>query len=607
MASSVLTLGEKFRWIEAVEEQPLDPTIFDKRSLRGLERAHIRTWGELGAHTDMSLRGIPHVGEVTVGRIKRALAMRGANISSQPGPGARLPQPAIELEPAADFEPDLGVAVEWASVLVDNITLSELTEACLNREDVPRQVDAAVKNLLRLSPQQFLRHEVTPLAERIGDLVSTASNPGLLASREFGRTRTAWRTLGKQRGLTGEAVRQRLAKDALVIRGLLASDRFRAVRWATKQLQADFGELVPADSPIVDHWRTRLGEHSFEALRWLARYTYDHDWLLRGPNTKISELVHKLHRAIGDEWLVRAEDVVAELEHPVRPEASRKLLAETGTWRDIGDGWLVRWDGTLQDKAARVLELIGRPMTPAELVEAIGYGSEATLKNKPRYLVRADMQFRMALPEWGYEEYEGIVTEIKQRIQRGGGVASRAAIIDEFTKRFGNRVSSIITNLNLPIFDVDGDSVRLASSATFVPNPPSMIAGAIQTYAGWGERHIVAELNMKGYSFRLDPHIAWANGIRPSDSLLVPINDSASLEASVIWRATNSSGDVEIGRVRPWLEERGIGAGEDLLLCPTPGGVTIYVGEAQIASARDAFEATAPSIHPDIAALMEDL
>ena len=276
-------------------------------------------------------------------------------------------------------------------------------------------------------------------------------------------------------------------------------------------------------------------------------------------------------------------------------------------WREIGDGWLVRWDGTLQVKAARVLELVGRPMTPAELIEAIGYGSEATLKNKPRSLVRVDMQFHLALPEWGYEEYEGIATEIKQRIQRGGGVASCAAIIDEFTKDFGNRVSSIMTYLNLPIFEVDGDSVRLTPSPNFAPKPPSSVAGATQTDAGWGERHIVTELNMKGYSFKLDPHIAWANGIRPDDSLRVPINDSASHEASVIWRTTNLSGDVEIGRVRAWLEEQRIGPGEDLLLCPTPNGVTIYVGDAQIASARGAFEATAPPIHPDIAALMEDL
>ena len=607
-SASELTLGEKFGWLAAAADQPLDATIFDKRSRIRLRRARIRTLGELAVHTDTSLQDFPLIGEVTVARINKALAERGADAFGRSDPNAEVARPAVEPAPAAaQIEPDLRIVVEWAGVLTDDMTLGGLVGACLDQDEVPGQVENAVKNVLRVPSSHVLGYEVPPLAECIADLMSNASDPSLLASRALDRTRVPWRVLGHDRGVTGEAVRRRFAKDALLIRGLLASDRFRAVRWATKRLQADLGALVPADSRIVDHWRARLGGHNFEALRWLAYFTYDGDWILRSPDTKISDFVRKLDQAIGDAWLVRAEDLVVGLGHPVHPEASLKLLEDTGPWRDIGDGWLVRWDGTLQAKAARVLELVGRPMTPAELIEAIGYGSERTLKGQRGSLVRIDMQFHLALPGWGYEEYEGIATEIKQRIKRGGGVASRAAIIDEFTRSFGNRVSSIITNLNLPIFEVDGDSVRLAPSPNFAPKSPSTITGATQTDAGWGERHTVTELNMKGYSFRLDPHVAWANGIRPDDSLRVPINDSASHEASVIWRTTNSSGDAEIGRVRAWLEEQRIGPGEDLLLCPTPGGVTIYVGETEIASARDAFDATAPPIRPDIAALMEDL
>lgn len=589
-------------------DQPLDPTIFDKRSRTGLERAHIRTWGELAAHTDATLRDIPYVGAITLGRINKALAAQRGHIGSRSDPNTGIPRSAIEGAPAAaQLERDLGTAVEWAGVLTDDTTLGGLIRACLDQDGVPDAVGDAVTNVLRVPSSHVLGHEVSPLAERIADLISSATDPNLLASREFGRSRTPWRALGRDRGVTGEAVRRRFAKDALLIRGLLASDQYRAVRWATKRLQADFGALIAADSRIVSGWRTRLGERNFEILRWLARYTYEDEWLIRGPDTKLADLLQELDEAIGDTWLVRAQDIVVGLERPIRPEASLKLLEDAGPWRGIGDGWLVRWDGTLQTKAARVLELVGRPMTPTELVEAIGHGSEGSFKNKPRSLVRVDMQCRLALPEWGYEEYEGIATEIKQRIQRGGGVASRSAIIDEFTKSFGNRVSSIITYLNLPIFEVDGDSVRLASSPTFAAKPPSTVVGAIQTVAGWGERHIVTELNMKGHSFRLDPHIAWANGIRPADSLRVPINDSATYEASVIWRTTSVSGDVEVGRIRAWLEDQGVGSGVDLLLCPTPGGVTVFRGEDEIGSARAAFEETAPPIHPEIAELMEDL
>ena len=462
-------------------------------------------------------------------------------------------------------------------------------------------------NLLAVPFARLSGHEATPLSERLDDLLAEASDPGLLAAREFQQARPTWATLGRDRDVTGEAVRRKVARDALMIRGLLASDRFRAVRWAAERLRAEFGIAVRADSDVVEGWMARLGELRFEALRWIARYVYDDDWLLHGANTTRSGLAHALDDAAGDEWLFKAEHLVGRLSGFVRPEAALSFLMESGVWRDIGDGWLVRWDGPLQAKAERVLALVGRPMTPSELVEAIGYGSEGTLKNKPRSLVRVDKQFHLALPEWGYEEYEGITTEIKQRIERGGGVASRAAMIEEFTFNFRVSVSSVLTYLNLPIFNVDGDAVRLAAVLSFTPQPPSTVPGAVRTQQGWGGRLIVTEDTTKGYSFKVSPHIAWANGIRPEDSLRVPVNGSPAHAASVIWRTTNPSGDVEVGRLREWLAERGAGPGAEIVVCPTRGGVTIHVGTDEIGAARRAFEAAAPVVAPEIAALMEDL
>ena len=225
----------------------------------------------------------------------------------------------------------------------------------------------------------------------------------------------------------------------------------------------------------------------------------------RGHNPA-ADIDQALDDAAGDEWLINVEDLCNDLPAPVLPEAVLALLMESGVWRDIGEGWLVRWDGPIQAKAERVLALVGRPMTPAELVEAIGYGSEGTLKNKPRSLVRVDKQFHLALPEWGHEEYEGITTEIKQRIERGGGVASRAAMVEEFTVNFRVSASSVLTYLNLPIFDVDDDAVRLANALRFTPQPPSTVAGAVRTQHGWGGRLIVTEDITKGYSFTVSPH-----------------------------------------------------------------------------------------------------
>ena len=411
-------LGERYDWLAALTDQPIDPTIFDKRSLTGLRRRRIRTWGDLGTLDDAALLEIANVGELTVSRIHNALASHGSKMRDDVATVTARRKMAVERELAAPLDFDLTTAAAWTSVATDDLTLGGLVAACLNDDGIPEEVGDAVRNLLSVPLSQLVGSEVEPLAERIADLVSEASGPEL-AEREFVRSRPAWRQLGKRHGVSGEAVRKRVAKDALQMRGMLASNRFRAVRLAAKRLCDEFGIAVRADSPVVEAWRARLGERRFEALRWIARYGYDGDWLLRGADTTRADFAQALDDAADDEWLINVEGLLGRLPDPVRPEAARELLMESEAWRDIGEGWLVRWDGPLQVKAERVLHLMGRPMTPTELIEAIGYGSEGTLKNKPRSLVRADKQFHLALPEWGYEEYEGAVSHLSFPQVRG--------------------------------------------------------------------------------------------------------------------------------------------------------------------------------------------
>ncbi len=467
-------------------------------------------------------------------------------------------------------------------------------------------MDPAITSLQVMTFFEIAESEVSRLAQCMDDLLAEVKDLDLLESREFTRSYRYWIELGRERGITGEAARQRFIRDTSRVRNHLTEDRFRVISRATGYLQDDFGTVISSDSDTVDQWRALLGERRFEALRWLSNYTYDDHWLVLGAKSRLSELRKAIDEVIGDAWLCQADDVPFSLDYNVRPDTVLRLLVESGQWRDIGDGWLVLWDGPIRVKAARVLELVGRPMTAAEIVEKIGHGSERTLKQQGNYLVRIDQKFRLALPEWGYEEYEGIATEIIQRIARGGGVASRAAIISEISESFGVRVSSILAYLSLPAFDVDEDMVRLAESPEFTPKQPWMIPGTIRTVKGWGERQVLTDLNMKGHSFRLDRHVAWANGIRPSDSLRVPINGT-SHKASVIWRTTSLTGKVEIGRVRAWCEENRLRVGEELLLCPSSSGVTIFVGESRIEAAREAYEATTPTTDTDAAAQMEEL
>ena len=422
-------------------------------------------------------------------------------------------------------------------------------------------------------------HEMVSLEQLLEVLLSLAADPDLLAARELRRDPPTLASLGRERGVGAEAVRMRVVRDASLIRERLASDRFGTVRRAAALLRADLGLVALVEGDPVQRWVRGLGASRFEFMRWIAGYVYRRELLLRGHRAR-ADLQRAIDDVVGDEWLINVEDLTGALAGIMDPEVLLALMTGTGAWRDMGDGWLVRWDGRLEVKAERVLHLVGRPMTPAELVEAIGHGSASSIKNhRNPAMVRIDKHFRIALREWGHEEYEGIAKQIIRRIERGGGVASRASIIEDFTGSFGVSESSVKTYLGLPIFDVAGDSVRYTRTPDFTPRPPATIAGAIRTRAGWGERHVVTEANLRGYSFKGNAHIAWANGIRPNDSLLVPLNGSPSQQVSVIWRTTNPAGNVEVGRARKWLVERGIGPGAEILLLMAANGVTMCTAE----------------------------
>ena len=496
----------------------------------------------------------------------------------------------------------LRAAAEWAAVIDSQTTLGGLLAAVGNGLPVPSEVAAEIERLLA-SPLP----RSAALSELVESLLAEALEPDLLFARECCGDPPTLESLGRKQGITRERVRQKVAQDVERVKTQLQASEYRAVRWAVERFRAEVGRVNPVESAAVHRWRRHLGERTFEIFRWLSDYTYKGEWLLDGPST-LSELEGQIEVSLGDEWLVSIEELGRGLSSFGEVETVKRVLTASGAWRDIGEGWLVRWDGPLLAKAERVLRLTCTPMTAAELVAAIGHGSEGTIKNqRGDRLIRVDKQFRLALPEWGLEEYEGITTEIRQRIERNGGVASKSAIIDEFTRDFGVSVSSIEIYLNLPAFQVSGDAVRLGDETDFMPKPPSSVFGAVETDAGWGERHVVTENTLKGYSFTVNPHICWANGLRPGVSLVVPLNGSRSHEASVIWRTTNTTGTVDVGRVRAWLEDHGVEIGTEVLVCPTPTGVTLYVDEVEIDRARRALWANAPTIAPDIASMMEDL
>ena len=624
---SAANLGELYAWMSAVAPELVPISLFDTRAQNVLRRAHVRTWGQLALLSDESLRRLPNVGARTIRHINNVLRAgpyesplpvadpkppsglegggRVVRRSRQNGPGDGLLQLATaapDLDLLARLAKHLMVAAEWGRVASGKTSVGGLLAALDEDLPVPTEVVTEIEQLLAAELPQF-----PSLPERIESLICQARDPTLLLARECVRERPTLQALASERGMTRERIRQKVARDGAIVREQLSADEYRPIRWAIERFRAEVGRISLIDSVTIRSWHERLGDPAFEVLRWLSGYSYKDDWLLEG-SASFAEVKAELDATIADEWLVSVELLVRRVPTFGDSQTVVRFLVETGEWRDIDAGWLVRWDGPIQVKAERVLRLACTPMTPAELVAAIGHGSEGAIKNqRGERLVRVDKHFRLALPEWGLEEYEGIATEIRQRIKRGGGIASKSAIIDEFTRDFGVSVSSIETNLGLPMFEVSGDTVRLGDDTVFSPRAPSTVSGAVRTAAGWGERHLVTENSFKGFSFTMNPHVCWANGLRPGADLLLPLNGSDSHRASVIWRTTNTTGKVDVGRLREWLKENAVPPASAVLICPTTEGVTLYVGKDEIEDARRAFDAKAPPVAPDIASLMEGL
>tara|TARA_Y100001958_G_C21189757_1_gene518133 strand:- start:77 stop:1375 length:1299 start_codon:yes stop_codon:yes gene_type:complete len=263
---------------------------------------------------------------------------------------------------------------------------------------------------------------------------------------------------------------------------------------------------------------------------------------------------------------------------PIQDEVSAVLIAHD--FRRI-DGKYCYLAGNVADKAVSILKLKKVPLTSAEITELIGEGHKAAnlqnrLPNDHRFM-RTDRHQRYALRDWGMEEYSGIYQEICERIERGDGVASVEAIIEEFVRDFGVTETSVRINLENAAFSVSGDHVRFSQKTEFEAVNPSLIPNTVQTPEGWGQRFTVSEDNFNGYSFNVSNHVAYANGIRPDQSLRVPVNTEPEWdgESSIIWRSRNTLSTTDIGRLRKLLE-RDFQIGDGIIIVPNPSEVSVF-------------------------------
>lgn len=261
------------------------------------------------------------------------------------------------------------------------------------------------------------------------------------------------------------------------------------------------------------------------------------------------------------------------LEHFLDAEELAVYVRDRLGWVPVGDRWSLR--GSKRNRIATALRALGRPATKGEIAAAAGIKEVTQVSNVLGSLpdvVRADKD-RWAFAGWVEDPYDGIVGEIEQRIDQYGGAVRLSTLLDEIPSRFGVSESSVRTYVATDAFVVEHGMVR-RNIAEYQARQPSTQRGAIELEGLWGQKVVLYERHFQGYSLAVSFDVAYANGVRPGDDLVVPLL-GRGMDASVIWRRHNPSRNIDVGRISDALKDMGCVPGDEVVVVPSRESVQL--------------------------------
>lgn len=223
------------------------------------------------------------------------------------------------------------------------------------------------------------------------------------------------------------------------------------------------------------------------------------------------------------------------------------------------------------------LRLFSKPATKEELAERtdLDVRSVAAALSANHSFVRITKD-TWGLPGWTDDPYDGVVGEILQRIEAGGGQASVQHLLTEIPDRFGVSPATVHTYLATPKFSVDGDVVRISETVDVDVTPLSSLREVVWTKDGQPVLRVtLAPIHLDGYSIKVPAAAAMHLGVGPDSEGVVPVLEPEGCQnASLIWRAHDPSGP-EIGRLREALVAVGATAGGDVFIVLNTDSVTV--------------------------------
>jgi hypothetical protein len=459
---------------------------------------------------------------------------------------------------------ELIVSVESVGPLLLNILIAGTDDlgVMLGGQSLGIALHAIVRQCAELEVLNHLGDHLRSLSDRSRQIVIERN-----LSLEPSPTLDA---LGQRFGVTRERIRQVSTKEIDTITecyGAQLQELSSSVLAPLRKKLVPTARLLDALRSLIDS-----SDESTPAIIALlnseSSWTHEHGWSFTTSQTGLlAASVDALLENADGYGSVAVDDVQHYLlDHFLRPDDLEAYVSEQLGWVVVGNRWSLR--GSKRNRVATALRAIGRPATKGEIATAAGIkeaGQISSILGTIPDVVRADKD-RWAFAGWVDDPYDGIVREIEQRIDEYGGAAPLAILLDEIPSQFGVSESSVRTYIATDAFVAERGLVR-RNTEEYEAREPSRQSNAVYVDGSWGQRVHVHDRHFLGYSIAVSFDVAFANGIRPGDNLLLPVVGRDDY-ASVIWQRHNPSRTIHVGRLSHALTDIGCSVGDEIVVVP---------------------------------------
>ena len=374
---------------------------------------------------------------------------------------------------------------------------------------------------------------------------------------------TTLEVVGSQVGVTRERIRQvqtrierkihaALGRGLRIISATLKEPLGHVV--SQSELEGQIEQLLPADESLA----TRMFR---KALLNDMGFTLDNGVYLDARAMEQLERIRASIRGFADDvGLVDEQRLVASLSSEEWKQWWPWVRERYGL-HDLFGSLGIRDSGKARAKAALIS--IGRPATREEIARACGFGENKAgshLSVIPS-VVKADKD-RWALKDWVDDEYDGIVGEIIQRIEEGGGATTTERLLTELPGKFGVNPMSVRAYMQTPKFVIRDGWISLASTSSIeLRDLDDVIDG--RDYGGapyW--IFAVEDRFFDGYSVTgVPPEFAKALGCAPDAGERVRIDNLPDCpELSIRWPLASTTG-ASLGYLAEPLKHLGLEPG----------------------------------------------